>query len=460
MFTRMIIGSWMNIKVMLTVMIQLLFIFSVFQTFIQMLWSTFHKYQIQNPTIQQTSILFSLDQELRDAIFAKLPMTDVIRLQAVCKEFERVMTNDTFKVAREMKEGLFGPNIFYLENNMTYMTWQWMSYDLICQQWRKMPSFSSLPLPNIELFKDFFVAGGSGLFCIDVGKDAIEELIVYQPLTKQQKTLPPLIYRRRPVLINVYVEEISNTYKIIVAGCSTNGSKNLSRKTEVYDSCTRSWSESDDIPGPEFALNDYQTGVYVKNLKTLFCIGFLSEDKGRGILAYNVEKGVWIKNSSYQLPQNLLYNNIHVPIQITIAQLLEYNNEIFLFSEQESGQEVTHSIHKILDLEQFGIVDGDGNNIDKVEIIWDLVMCESRNGTRGLLVYPEFECLVHGKGKFCIFNTIERTGALYDVFYENGLYTFKKQKMPPFPRLKEDSLTFHTLNPLGFMFGPTFKISL
>ncbi|KAG0628585.1 hypothetical protein M758_1G037600 [Ceratodon purpureus] len=461
MFTRMIIVSWVNIKVMLKVMIQLLFMFNVFKSFFEAsMWNIVYKTKAKNPTIQQPGALLHLNQELRDIIFAKLPMVDVIRLQAVCKDFDKVKTNDTFKVARKMKEGSFGPNVFYLENNTTYMTWQWMSYDFICQQWRKMPSFSSLPLPDIELFKDFFVAGGGGMFCIDVGKDVIEELIVYQPLTKQKKRLPRLIHRRRPVLIHILVEEISNSYKIIVAGCSTNGSENLSRKTEVYDSCTRCWNESGDIPGPEFALNDYQTGVYVKKLKTLFCVGFLPEDKGRGILAYNVEKGIWIKSILCQLPQSFLYNNIQISAQIMISQLLEYNNEIFLFSEEESGQEVTHSIHKLQEFEHFGGIDDDGNNIYQAEITWERVLCESRNGTRGLLTYPEFECLAYGKDKFCIFNTIERTGALYDIHFQSGVYTFNKQEMPLFPRLKEDSLTFHTLNPMGYVFDLTFKISI
>lgn len=457
----MIVTSWMSIKVILKVMIQLSFVYNVFSTFIQAsMRSTFYKYKIQNQVIQQTSLLFTLNQELRDIIFAKLPIRDVIRLQAVCKDFDKVMTNDTFKAARKMSEGSFGPNVFYLERHMTYMTWQWMSYDLLSQQWKKMPSFSSLPLPNTELLKDFFVAEGGGLFCIDVGKGIDEELIVYHPLTKQQKTLPHLIHRRRPVLIHILVEEISNTYKIIVAGSSAIGIKNLSQKTEVYDSYTNYWKESDDIPGPEFALNDYQTGVYVTKLKTLFCIGFLANNEGLGILAYSVEKGVWIKNLFCQLPQDSLHNDIHIPSQIAIAQLLEYNNEVYLFSEQESSQEVTHFIHKIQDLMLFGTLDDAGNYLSKDKITWEKVISESQNGTHGLLVYPEFKCLAYGKDKFYIFNTIEHSGALYKIQYKNGAYTFIKQKISLFPQLKENFVTFHTLNPLSFIFHPSFKISL
>lgn len=32
---------------------------------------------------------------------------------------------------------------------------------------------------DVELFKDFFVVGGYGLVCVDVGKGSTEELILY-----------------------------------------------------------------------------------------------------------------------------------------------------------------------------------------------------------------------------------------------------------------------------------------
>lgn len=441
---------------------QVVWIYNVVETFIQnMLYDTFEKYKNKDPTMQQTSMLCVMNPELRDTIFAKLPFNEIFRLQIVCKAFDNVMESENFKSLRKTSEGLFGPNVFYLEitTNM-HMIWKWISYDIISQQWKKMPPFSSLPLPDVELFKDFFVAGGHGLVCVDVGKGSTEELILYQPLTKRKKVLPHLIHRRRPVLIHVIVDEVKNIYKIIVAGSSTIGTKHLSRKTEVYNSHTSCWSESDDIPGPDFALNEYQTGVYVKALDVLFCIGFLPRDKGRGILTYNVAKKMWIKDAYYQLPNNFLFNEMRVSTHITIAQLVEYDNDVFLFSEQGAGQEVTHSIHKLQRFENIEIVNNDENDYGKVTDTWKKVLCESRNGTRGLLVYPEFECIAHGKNQFCIFNTIEHSGTLYTIHCKNGIHTTSKQKLPQFPKLNENSLIFHSLNSLGFAFELSFKISL
>lgn len=66
-----------------------------------------------------------------------------------------------------------------------------------------------------------------------------------------------MIYRRRPVLIYVIVDEVKNIYKIIVVGSLIIGMKYFLRKIEVYNFYISCWSESDDILGLDFVLNEY-----------------------------------------------------------------------------------------------------------------------------------------------------------------------------------------------------------
>jgi hypothetical protein len=58
---------------------------------------------------------------------------------------------------------------------------------------------------------------------------------------------------------------------------------------------------------------------------------------------------------------------------------------------------------------------------------WEIVLEESKNGSRGLLVYPENTCVAQEtistgekKHNLCIFNTVERTMIILDDFQNNN----------------------------------------
>ena len=64
-----------------------------------------------------------------------------------------------------------------------------------------------------------------------------ESIIICNPLTQTKVELPPLNFRRQPVLLHLLVGS-NHTYKVIAVGSAAMGMGNLSRKTEVYDSAT------------------------------------------------------------------------------------------------------------------------------------------------------------------------------------------------------------------------------
>ncbi|KAH9539984.1 hypothetical protein CY35_15G085000 [Sphagnum magellanicum] len=363
----------------------------------------------------------ALPQELEDKVLANLRVQEIYRTRAVCKSFRQAIHRHTFRHARRqflmsssicssssatpshVHEGSFSPIVLFVN---PLGIWEWSGYHLELQKWTKLPTLSCLPAPDRRVLKNFFVAGCDGLLCINIANPlerSVEKLIVCNPLTQSSLELPPLNYRRHPVLLHVLVDHANNSFMILVAGSSSMGSEHLCRKTEVYDSLTSSWEVVADLPGPDFGLNEYQ-----------------------------VDK-TWSSNSSYILPR------LSSDATFATTQLLECNGSIYVFSEQELYGSHVH----------FCIAKFDGSD-------WTVVVNEKRKGySRGLLVYPEYVCLAHGEGKLCIFNAVEHTMVVYDINSNT------KESLAPLPVEHSAGMSkVHTLNPLPFVFRPSFDTAI
>ena len=326
---------------------------------------------------------------------------------STCEKYEQALPH----IASNPSAGSLGPVIFHVDEGLL----QWECFDITARRWSKMPPLSCLPAPDPRLWRaDVFVAGGGGLFCVNVGKPpGMEEIFVCNPFTQEIRKLPPLNYRRHPMLIHVLDDKTSNTYKIIAAGSSMRvcGTESLSLKTEVYDSRHETWIVAGDVPGPIFSIHDCQTGEYVRSKELLLCTG--SSYEGRGILAYDVRKGEWISTWSCSLPS--YPDSKHQQGRYVIAQLMKFDDEVFLFTEQDSEDgEVIHCIHRLDILE----------NVDPREIFdrsemfwgyWTRVMKQSKGNRTWHPEYPEYVCVPHGKDKFAIFNNFEHTGVVYNI---------------------------------------------
>ncbi|KAG0626017.1 hypothetical protein M758_2G096300 [Ceratodon purpureus] len=392
----------------------------------------------------------SLPPEVQELVLAFLPLDQLFQAGLVCKNFLNVTKRRSFHQARARlrpRECCLSPLVFYAERD----SWHLRGFDYENRVWRKLPPFKSpIPAPDPDLFKDFLVAGDKGLFCMNVGKASeAEKLYMYNPLSEEAFELPALELSRHPVVISVRVtlakkndDMVASSFVVIVIGSAAIGTGSLSRKTDVYDSVKERWEAGEDVPGAEFSLNDYQTGVYYERLGLLLCVGFMVDGR-KGILAFDVEKRKW--REDWICPFHDPVGDSEVMVHFAIAQLVECSGRIYLFSEQEGVMNVRHCIDRLeLDSGSEGFT-------------WTRVLTRERQGNRGLLVYPEYTCVPVGENRLCIFNTIEKSGVVYDVTGNEGVAGETFGMVPP-PDL-ENGVLFHSLNPVGYAFEARFGVS-
>ena len=319
--------------------------------------------------------------------------------------------------------------------------WQCAGYDLMSKSWKHLPPFSMLPRLDPKLFKDHSICGAGGIMCANVSSSSKHKMIVFNPLTGRWKELPPLIHPRNPVVMQIVVDSTRQSYKIIVAGSTRQDHEHLSKTTEVYDSTTGTWVAAQDMPGPLFALNEHQTGAYRNGI--LYCIAFLEgEDSKLGVVAFNVEEGKWVPHLSCPLP---------CPTNLNIVQLVDRSGEdIVVFSEVATSH-LTGSVEQRIDLLEDVVVTNTGAGRGK----WRNVMSETKAGSQaGLQVYPQYACVPFGEGKLCVFDTIVRSGIVYDV--ESG----KRGEDVPSPTCGGSNcreMKFYSMNPVTFSFEASLK---
>jgi F-box interacting protein len=370
----------------------------------------------------------SLPSDLQDNIFQRLEFKDLFRCKTLSTAWKEHIESDAFckwRGATSSGEGSFTALSYYIKNK----AWQCSGYDLHSRMWRSLPTFSYLPAPDAELFKEYSVCGHGGLMCADVSKLPKKgELIVFNPLTRKKRALPSLIYPRSPVLVHLSINSVTKSYKVIVAGSSTASDEHLSKKMEVFDSKTSQWEVAPELPGPAFGLNEHQAGVCVDAV--LYFISFLEGDCRRGVVAFDVEHKKWLDHKACPIPFSTSSNTL---------QLVETGGTVYLFSEQERGGSVEHCID---------VLEHPSRASEKCK--WRNVVRVKKSGGRGLQVYPEHTCVSFGDGKLCVFNTLTRDGVVYDM--QDGKQVEVLQ--PPPPDQKGDN--FFSLNPASFTLQPNF----
>jgi hypothetical protein len=63
-----------------------------------------------------------------------------------------------------------------------------------------------------------------------------------------------------------------------------------------------------------------------------------------------------------------------------------------------------------------------------------------------------------GEKKLCIFNTIERSGVVYDMS-EEAVDPERYEELPACTPM-DDGVVFHSLNPVAYAFEPSFGVSV
>ena len=295
-----------------------------------------------------------LPNEVQDNILARLEYKDVFQAKTVCKLFKARIEGDGFDACRKNmhpREGLLTALHFSVREDGV---WRCAGYDLDAKAWRKLPPFAMLPGLDPKLFKDHFICGAGGFMCVYLSalNEAItssqvptcEKIVVFHALTGRWRELPPLNHPRSPVLMHMVVSATGDSFKVIVAGSArVVGDNHLSKITEVFDSSTSQWTVTEELPGPMFALNEHQTGAYKDGI--VYCIAFLDEDRGRGLLAYNVKEGRWLSHLACPLPTTQNFNTLQVE---------NINGEIVVFSEIEQNPYNAHrTLERRIDVLEF-----------------------------------------------------------------------------------------------------------
>lgn len=214
------------------------------------------------------------------------------------------------------------------------------------------------------------------------------------------------------MLLHMTVDSRMQRFVVVVAGSS--GVGGLSGVTEVFDSFTSQWTVTGSLPGPQYALNEFQSGVFLDG--NILCIAFIEPEK-KGILAYDVEQGRW---SSW---------DVALPTA-PILQLVACGGHVFLFSEQVNGRA------------QFCV--------DRIQSthLTEVVRREKPGGARSLESGPECVCVVYAETRLCVFNTVSHTGVIYDVCGGDG--DTRTQDFLQAPSGDWSGEMFYVLNPLSF----------
>ena len=393
-----------------------------------------HKMKERTPEVEEC-IWDSAPDDIRVLILRKLKYEDISRARIVSRGMKELIKSTPFR--NSVPELGFLTSLFLYTKNGAL---QWSGFDINLQKWRSLPTLERLlpsPGPNY-LFKEYLVATGCGLLCANISKSVDhEKIVVCNPMTQTFRHLPPLNSRRNPVLMHILVDLTTNSYKVIVAGSSGMTQGHLSKETEVFDSRTSTWTRTGDLPGPEFGLNEYQTGVCVNG--KLYCVAFLEDGSSKGVVAYDVKEGKWL--TDWKCPLPCPGSPANSP---SVAQVVECDGEVYLFSEHENSNVVEHRIDKMV---------ASDTSLGR----WTNVMSERKSGGRGLLVYPERACVGFGEGKLCVFNTLELKGKVYDVRKGGDSSEPPIVPSPGTHHKGGGAELFHTLNPLSFTFQPNFR---
>lgn len=384
-----------------------------------------------------------LPDEVKGVILEHADHEDVSKLKTVSKRWCLLIENEIFIPLLSTKaQSKLTACTFFVKNGV----WHWTAFDPTANKWRRLPPLTFLPpncTPDADLFKQFLFTTSNGLVCANFSKSSHEDrLIVFNPLTRQHRQLPPLLNRRNPVLLHILADPASQSYQILAAGSSQAGDEHMSRVCEWFDSRTGKWERVGDLPPPDYCLNEYQSGVFHND--HIFCIGFSEtpDQVVKCVLRYNVAERAWSSTWTEEEEEEGLPSS-------TILQLVDNDGEVYLFSERENGRETEHCVQKFEWIEHEG---------DVRRMTFKLIDVARRikKGGKSLEVYPEYVLVPFKEKQLCIYNVVEHTGVVLDVEDREK----KWGALVELPQRFRGAMSFFTLNSASFLVEPRFAIKV
>lgn len=225
-----------------------------------------------------------LPDDLHVRVVAQLPIPSIIRSKAVCQDWNRMIGSQSFKLLQQRasskeKPWLFMCSAFNCRENCC-------AYDPKSNIWR------TIPLTFIPIYMRFpLIAVGGLLFIkgapVDSGSSSL--LAVCNPITRAWRVLPPMIRGRLNSLIGVFEDTTAKSFKVVIAGGTSECGGDYECTTEVYDSISNSWCITGSVP------REYTVKITVWTSKTVYCMGILyclTSARPYNIMAYDMKKGM------------------------------------------------------------------------------------------------------------------------------------------------------------------------
>lgn len=236
--------------------------------------------------IMSLCIWDKLPNDLHARIVACLPIHSIIQSKAVCHDWYHMITSQSFKrlqqqVPSQDKAWLFMCSSFNCRENSC-------AYNPILKKWHIIP-LTFLP----ENMRFPLIAVGGLLFIKGAAKDLNGRsacFAVCNPITRTWFVLPSMMRGRLNCLVGVFEDLDTGSFKVVVAGGTSECGGDYECTTEVYDSLTNSWCITGTVP------REYTVKITVWTSKTVFCMGSLyclTSARPYNIMAYDMKKGVW-----------------------------------------------------------------------------------------------------------------------------------------------------------------------
>ncbi|KAH7292010.1 hypothetical protein KP509_29G047100 [Ceratopteris richardii] len=260
--------------------------------------------------ILDPNIWIHLPDHILYHILSFLPFWSVLQLLGVSRNWRKYLKSNKFLV-NWSKNSPLEVLFFMLADGWSLQPTA--AYCPSLNKWLLVPlsGFSC----NKEASHNFhLVTAAGGLLCMEEVEWPNRSLVVFNPLNKSYRKLPPMLDMRSPYIVGMTVNTDKSGYKILVA------QDGQSLVSQHYDSISNSW-KMNTIFYTKIAML-----VGMASIKEfLFCLSFWP----LGLIAYNNEEASWCDMQ------------VKMPPSVTSPHLIHNNGELFLVGGLEKCCQLT-----------------------------------------------------------------------------------------------------------------------
>nr|DAD39580.1 TPA_asm: hypothetical protein HUJ06_013903 [Nelumbo nucifera] len=231
--------------------------------------------------VERQSFFSRLPEELTERILAHLPISAVFRCRCVCKQWNSLLTSNSFLDLW----GKFSPrDVWFLVYHTRHMV---AAYSPRSGLWNNLPLYDRCSLDSSQVL---LLASSGGLLCFRNRNSDYPTLIVCNPVTSSHRVLPDMLQIQYIDIVGMVADGITNSYKILVTGTPEPDSNESI--TEVYDSRTQRW-EHHCRSQLEFLQFWYEVHA-IWHDGFFYCLATpLNTSQGYRLIAYDMGKREW-----------------------------------------------------------------------------------------------------------------------------------------------------------------------